>query len=74
MFLLKSPRDQSQVVNVAKQVSPYKTKYFMESFMHATRKPYSYLLLDLHQEQSDHLRLRTNIFKDEWPMVVYLEK
>ena len=74
MFMMKSPRDNSQVVNIAKQISPYKVKHVIESFRFATRKPYSYLLIDTHASTPDHLRLRSNILKHEWPMIVYLEK
>lgn len=74
MFLMKSPRDTSQIVNIAKQLSPYKIKHVVESFQSATRKPYSYLMLDFHAATPDHLRLKSNILPYDWPMIVYLEK
>ena len=74
MFLMKSPRDSSQIVNIAKQISPYKVKHVIESFKFATKKPYSYILIDSHAATPDHLRLRSNILKQEWPLTVYLEK
>lgn len=74
LIIMKSPRDSSQIVNIAKQVSPYKTKHVIESFRFATKRPYSYLLIDTHAATPDHLRLRSNILMHEWPMHVYLEK
>lgn len=73
LVLTKSPRDASQIINLAKQVSPYKTGYIVESFRAATETPYSYIIFDFHQKQGDHLRLRSHIFKHEWPIRVYLK-
>ena len=73
LFIMKSPRDKAQIMNLAKQFSPYKTKHIIESFKTATRKPYSYLMLDFHTSTPDHLRVRSNIFPTEWPYTVWLE-
>lgn len=74
LFIMKSPRDSSQIVNIAKQISPYKTKHVVDSFRYATRNPFSYLLIDTHASTPDHLRLKSNFLPHEWPMVIYLEK
>ena len=74
MFLMKNPRDNSQIVHIAKQLSPYKIKYVVESFQRATRKAYSYLLLDFHASTPDHLRIKSNLLPHDWPIKVYLEK
>ena len=71
MFLCKSPRDSSQIINLAKQMFPYNTKFLTQVFQKATSKPYSYLLLDFHQSQHEYLRVRANIFAHERPMSVY---
>ena len=72
LFLLKSPRDSSQIIPLAKQIRPYNSKYIVEVYKEATKKPYSYILLDFHQNQDDDLRLRSNIFPNESPMKVYI--
>ena len=71
---MKSPRDSSQIINIAKQVSPYKVKHVIDSFKFATKRPYSYLMLDFHTSTPDHLRLKSNLLPYDWPIVVYLEK
>ena len=44
---------------------PKTSQFAVEAYRHATREPYSYLLVDLRPEQDEELRLRTNIFRGE---------
>ena len=44
---------------------PNKSAFAVEEYKDATKKPYSYLLVDLRPEQDEDLRLRTNVFPDE---------
>ena len=72
--IMKNPRDQSQIINFAKQFSPYNTRFIADVFRYATyNRPFSYLFFDLRQETSDSLRVKTNIFPHEWPMSVFLK-
>ncbi len=73
LFLMKSPADKLQVMNLAKQMYPGKNKFFMESFVDATSRPYGYLLVDCTPQTEDNLRLRTNVFPDE-TAIVYIPK
>ena len=73
IVLLRNRRDASVVSSLARQVSPYNTRYIVDAFLNATKKPYSYLLFDLHSASEDILRLRTNIFPEESPMVVFMD-
>ena len=73
MVLFKNPRDASQITHLAKQMYPNKSKYMVESYRDATSTPYSYLFVDLKPTTSEEMRLRTNIFKGEFP-VVYVPK
>ena len=50
------------------------SKYLQAAFNEITKKPYSYLLIDLHPTTSDEIRFRTNIFPDEFPMKAILPK
>ena len=59
LVLFKNPRDQLQVMHLARQMYPGKTAYFMEKFQKATSKPYGCLVVDLKQETADQERLRT---------------
>lgn len=74
IIIMKNPRDQSQIISFAKQFKPYNTKYVVDAFHFLTKnKPYSYALFDLKQETNECLRMRTNIFPDEWPMTVFMQ-
>ena len=71
IILMKNKRDGASVSFLARQISPYNTKYITESYLNATKKPYSYLLFDLRQETKDEIRLRSNIFSS--PISVYID-
>ena len=62
LVLFQDPRDVSQVMTMAQQMFPKKTKYFMKSYEYATARPHGYLLIDMKQATPDILRLRSNIF------------
>ena len=64
MVLFKNPRDNTQVVNLAKQMFPGRVKYMQEAFRDATSVPHGYLFVDLKQSTPEHLRLRSNILPD----------
>ena len=74
LFLTKSPRDRSQIIYLGKQISPYNTKYVVDSYFDATVNPYSYIFFDFHQSQSELVRIRSNIFPYQWPVKVYFER
>ena len=57
-ILLKNPRDRLQVQNLGRQIMPGETNYFMDVYNHATREPYSHLIVDVSATCPDHLRLR----------------
>lgn len=42
--LYKNPRDSSQITALAKQIAPGNTRYVVDIFREATKKPHSYLL------------------------------
>ena len=72
IILMKNTRDSSCVSLLAKQTHPFRTRFVTDSYIDATRNPYSYLLLDLRQETPDEIRLRANIFSDQ--VSVYTQK
>lgn len=71
IVLMKNSRDGVSVSYLARQMSPYHSKYITEAYMQATKTPYSYLLFDMRQETNDILRLRSNIFSH--PVSIYIE-
>ena len=74
VIVFKSPRDQMQIRSFAKQIEPGNTNYIVQSFAEATKKPYSYLFFDLHQETKDILRIRSNILQKEFPIRIWTSK
>ena len=64
IFLMKNTRDSSSITHLAKQIFPYKTRFLTESYINATKHPYSHLLLDLRQETESEVRVRANIFDE----------
>ena len=61
------------IATLAKQMFPGRTQYLMDSFRDATKKPFSYLLIDCHPQTPENIRLRTNIFPGE-RHIVYMQK
>ena len=50
---------------VVGQMYPKNVDYLLESYNDATKRPYGYLLLDLHQLTPQDIRLQTNILPNE---------
>ena len=65
MILFKNRRDLSQIMHLGRQLYPGKSKFFQEAYENATRKPYSYLVIDLRNETPENARLRTRILPGE---------
>ena len=72
-IVFKNPRDSLGIATLAKQMFPRRTQYLMDSFHDATKKPFSYLLIDCHPQTPESIRLRTNIFPGE-RHIVYMQK
>lgn len=62
ILLFKNPRDSSSIEIFARQFNPWGAKSVVDIYRHATRKPCSYLLVDLAQSTPDENRLVGNIF------------
>ena len=65
MVVFKNPRDVSQIMALAQQMYPKRTKFFLEAYAAATARPHGYLLIDMKQDTPDILRLRHQIFPGE---------
>lgn len=74
VVLFKNARDQSSITNFAKQYAPGHTSFIVKSFRAATRKAYSYMLFDCHQQTEDWIRVRSKILPHELPMVIWMPK
>jgi hypothetical protein len=47
MVVFKNPRDVSQIMALAHQMYPQRTKYFLEAYIAATAQPHGYLVIDM---------------------------
>lgn len=66
IFVFKNPRDQLQISTLARQMYGAKNwRLLQEAYDHATKKPYSYLMIDLRQTTPDCMRLRSSILPNE---------
>ena len=76
IILTKCARDSSQILTLARQVFPGKTKAFLEVYDDAMKSSSilgnrPYIVIDCHPE-STNMRIFTNIFKQEYPMIGYV--
>lgn len=76
IILMKNPRDKQQVMTLARQIFPGKTKHFLESYEDATAIPYGYIKIDLKPDTPENLRLRTRItpINRKFSPIVYMLK
>ena len=73
LFLMKNDRDKQQINTLARQICPGNSTYVVESFIKATRSPFSYLLMDFRPQSPEVLKLRSNIFPHQFPYRIYKE-
>ena len=71
LFLFKSPRNSSKIIQLAKQVSPYDNKCIVKSYREATIPAFSYLLMDFHPTTSENIRFRSKMFPREGSITVH---
>ena len=69
MVLFRNARDVQQIRCLARQLYPLKSDKFMTVYEDSTGKPYGYLVVDLSPSSCEQLRLRTNIFEKENPVI-----
>ena len=61
---MRNIRDLSSITQLAKQIFPYRTRFLTDSYIDATKEPFSHLLLDLRSESLEKTRVRANIFEE----------
>jgi hypothetical protein len=74
LVLMRNPAGELQVRTLASQLFPGHLPYFVESYHDACKRNFGYLLVDMHPESPPALRLRTHIYSEEHPLVVYVPK
>lgn len=66
-ILFKSPRDNQQIEYFGRQIFPRHKHFLSDALSKATEKPFGYLVIDLHPQTPDLLRVLTGIFPYEIP-------
>ena len=73
MILFSNKRDGNQVKVLGSQLMPRRVKYFTDSYMKATVNRWGYLLIDIHPNSDSLFELRTRIFPDDDPLIIYID-
>jgi hypothetical protein len=74
IVLMRSPNAMLSIRNIGAQLFANQLPFFLDSYKQATAEPFGYLLIDLHAASNLALKLRTQIFKDDEGIVIYLPK
>lgn len=72
VVLFKNVRDNRQIITFGSQVFTGRSKFWMDAYARAVRRPYGYVLVDLTNHCPEDRRLRTNVLPKEGETVVYL--
>ena len=65
LILFKNPRDELQILTLAKQMYPGHIDFFINRYEEAVQRPFGYLLVDLKATTPDNGRIRTNVLPGE---------
>jgi len=71
VVMFKNPSDVTQIDIIGRQMYPESRKFLSIVNKKATKRPHSYLFLDLRQETPDQYRIRSNLLQHEFPMKIY---
>jgi hypothetical protein len=74
LVLMRNTRDVTQIGTLARQMYPKNAGYMIDAYNDAIKPNYGYLFVDLKPTTDDRIRLRSRIFPDESPAVVYGKK
>jgi len=73
MILFSNKRDRNQVKVLGSQLMPGRVAYFNDSYKKATATPWGYLVIDIHPRSDTMYELRTRIFPDDDPLIVFVD-
>lgn len=73
IFVMRSKRNLNQMKFLAQQTCPGNVKFITDSYTDATHNPFTFLCFDFSPDSPDILRLRANIFPEDFPYTIYLE-
>jgi hypothetical protein len=72
LVLMRNPSGQLQTRTLGSQLFPKRLNYFLEAYNDATSEKFSYLLINMHPNAPEYLRLSTNIFPDDKKLEIYM--
>lgn len=72
IVLFKNPRDSGQIQHLARQIYPKNSKFLIDAFEKATKRPHGYLILDFAQNTEENRRVFTGIFSPNEVMIGYI--
>lgn len=67
----KNPRENAQILTLARQLSPKNSKWIVAAYHEVTKEPHQCLLMDLTQQREEKLRYRSHYLPREFPMRVW---
>ena len=75
IFLMSNPADEKSIKLFSSYLDPSNPNFIHSAYIDSTKnKPFSYLLIDLHQQQSNEVRIRSNlIFDGEPQQIAYIK-
>ena len=73
MVLFRNKRDGNQIKVLGNQLMPDRVGFFMDSYKKATSREWGYLVVDIHPRSDVSYELRTRIFPDDDPLIVYID-
>jgi len=71
LLLMKNPSDKLGISTLARQLFPSNPQFLVSAYEDATEMPFTYLLLALHPQIPDKLRVMSRILPDEGGLIVY---
>ncbi|MES2873572.1 MAG: hypothetical protein V4708_07600 [Bacteroidota bacterium] len=69
--MFKNPSDVTQIHVIGRQMYPANPRFLASANAKATKRPHSYLFLDLRQETPEDYRVRSHLLPHELPMKIY---
>ena len=72
LVLFKNPRDHSVITNIAKQMIPGRSRKLLDIYEDATKRPFSYLFIDLKPQTPIEVRFLTNVVDEEPYITAYI--
>ena len=74
LHIHKNPRENAQILTLARQLYPNKSKWIVDSYHEVTKLPHSCFLIDMTQQCPEMLRFRSHYLPHEAPMRVWVER